>query len=236
MAMDMFMRMAVPGQPMELTLPTIEMEMGIEITERLSADEARYRFAMTDARALTRPGVMPGVVDGTQVGLDSAKGMTGTAIMDTRGFNRDATMELPPGLDPQMRQMMEGSMQNLEQMSAPLPAEAVGKGARWELTQRLEQNGMKLDQITAYELVALDGDRLTLSATVTQKADRQTVTTPAGSAELLELSSTGSGTVDIDLAHLVPTSKVNLVSDYSMQAMGQTIDAHLTMAIEISRK
>jgi len=193
---------------------------------------------------LDEPGAMPVMVTAMQNSLSSAKGMKGSAIVDTRGFNRDAKMELPDTLDPQMKQMMSGTMQGMDQMSSPLPAEPVGKGAKWELHQLIEQNGMKIKQVTTFELVELDGDTGKLTAKVKQTADRQTVklpTMPPGSsAELLKLSSAGAGQIQFNLAKLVPTSELGLTSDYSMtvNAMGQnqTVDAHLEMTVSISHQ
>jgi hypothetical protein len=163
--------------------------------------------------------------------------------VDSRGFNRDATMELPPTIDPQMRQTLENTMQGMDQMSSPLPDEAVGIGAKWELYQQVEQNGMKVDQVTLFELVALEGDKGRLTATVTQKAGQQAINAPGmmgATAELLKLSSAGSGTIEFDLNHLVPMSSIAISSDYSVKvdAMGQTqtLDAHLEMSINISHK
>ena len=245
MTMTMAMQTKLPGMPApEVKMPTIAMHMDLTIAEKVSANEARYQFVMTDATVSGREGVDEQVVAMTQKALSTATGLKGSAIVDTRGFNHDATMEMPAGMDPQMKQMMDGTMKGMDQMSSPLPAEPVGKGARWELFQTIEQNGMTIDQVTVFELVEQSGDQGTLAVQVTQKAGRQKVSAPGMppgvSAELTTLASTGKGTIDFNLGHLVPLSNLTIDSDYSMsiEASGQQqdMDAHLSMNVTIARQ
>lgn len=245
MTMTMAMQTKLPGMPTpEVKMPAIAMYMKLTIAEKVSDNEARYEFVMTEAKVSSRDGVDPNVVEMTQKAMSTAAGLKGSAIVDTRGFNRDARMEMPAGMDPQMKQMMDGTMKGMEQMSSPLPAEAVGKGAKWELYQTIEQNGMKVNQVTLFELVEIDGDQGTLAVKVTQKADRQKVSAPgmpeSVSAELMTLASTGSGKIEFNLAHLVPISNLTIDSNYSMsiEASGQkqNMDAHLDMSVTIARQ
>jgi hypothetical protein len=244
MTMDTSIRNDTPGMPMPtIKIPTMAMTMELEITEALGEHEARYQFVLSESKVTGGDDVMPQFVEMTQAALDQAKGMRGASIVDSRGFNREATMEMPATIEPEMREMLESSMKGMDQMSSPLPEEAVGIGAKWELHQQIAQNGMKVDQVTLFELVSLDGDRGKLSATVTQKAGQQTVDAPGmrgATAELLKLSSQGSGTIEFDLGRLVPMSSIAISSDYSVKvnAMGQTqiLDAHLEMGINISHK
>jgi hypothetical protein len=244
MTMNTSIQTKMPGMPTPaIKIPTMAMTMDLEVTEVLSQDEARYQFVMTGAEVTGGDGVMPELVEATRTTLEQAKGMKGTAIVDSRGFNRDATMELPDTIAPQMRQTLENTMQGMDQMSSPLPQEAVGKGAKWELHQQIDQNGMKVDQVTLFELVELNGDKGKLTAKVTQKAGKQKIEGPGmmgAKAELLQLDSTGSGVIQFNLAKLVPTSSISIASDYSVKvdAMGQvqTMDAHLEMSVDIRHK
>lgn len=242
MSMDMDMQMKMTGMPSpNVVMPTMVMSMSMEIVEKVSDDEVRYRFELTDISVKDRPGAMSGATGMLETQMKKLVGMKGSAVVNGRGINRDAKLEMPEGLDAQMKQMMSGTMQNMEQLSAPFPEEPVGKGARWELHQNIAQNGMKIEQVVVYELVELDGDTGKMTATVTQSAGRQNVEMPgmgSAKAELLDLKSSGSGSTSFNLAKLVPTSNIGLKSDYSMNvsAMGQeqTISAHLEMQVGIS--
>lgn len=241
--MNMTMETELSGTGMPaMKVPTMKMLMDVEVAERLSDSESRYSFTLTETEVLDGPGVMPGVAEMTKKALETAKGLTGSAIVDGQGFTRDSTVKLPDGINPQMKSMMSGTMQGLDQLSSPLPQEPVGIGARWELGQLIEQNGMEVSQTTVFELIEFAGTKGKLKATVSQTAPRQKVKSgmPAGaSAELIKLNSTGSGEISFDLTALVPTSKMSLVSDYTIEAtsggQNQTIDAHLAMTISIGQ-
>lgn len=233
--MTMDMQMKTPQMPLDMKMPTMRMIMKLEVSDKLGADEARYKFELTDVDAMKRAGVQEFMVEAMKTELAKAKGMSGTAIVDTRGFNRDATVDFPAGVDANTRQIMQSSMQGVEQMSTPLPAEAVGVGARWEVRQKVDQNGMTIDQVSVFELVELKGDRGTMKVTVKQSAPRQKVAGGMG-GELLKLESKGTGTIEFDLGKLVPRSSMTLDSDYQMEVQGQKVDAHMDMSVEISSK
>jgi len=215
---DMSMKMEMAGSALpETAIPTIEMEMAIGVEKKLSNREYRYEFSVTSATARKRAGVMDQMVTLVQQALDSAKGMSGTAIVDTRGFNRDMKVNMPAGLAPQMEQMMQGMNKGLDQMSAPFPAEAVGKGAKWQVRQVIEQGGMKLRQVLTFRLVALKGDTGTLEVSVVQTAKPQTITVSGMTAELIRYSGKGSGTSKFSLLKLVPTMTMKVKSEYAMK-------------------
>lgn len=243
MTMDMAIRTDVPGMaatPVEI--PTVEMTMQIAVADKRSESEARYDFVLQDTAVTGKSGMMPEVVEATRVALEQTEGMGGRAIVDTRGFNRELELELPSGMLPQMKQMMDSAAQGLDRMSTPLPAEAVGKGARWELRQEIEQNGVALEQVSRFELIELDGNRGRLKITVTQRGDEQPMDVPGmpeGSAKLIELSSTGAGEIRFDLDRLVPISHLDLSSDYAVKLEAeppQVIRTHLDMSVGIARR
>jgi len=238
MATDMSMKMDMGGTAIpETSIPTIEMVMAVAVTKKLSEEEFGYDFEIESATARKRPGVMDSMVPIVQQALDSAKGITGTAIVDTRGFNRDINVKLPEGLAPQMQQMLQGMNKGLDQMSSPFPAEAVGKGAKWRVTQVVEQGGMKLDQHVTFELVELSGNTGKLKVRIEQSAKQQTINVNGMSAELTSYRGTGAGTAKIDLRRLVPITTMKLTSDYAMKlpSVG-ALNGHMEMAMTIKRK
>ncbi len=234
--MSMSMKMGANSLP-ETAIPTIEMLMTVDVTKKLSSDEFRYKFEIAEVAARKRAGVMDSMVSIVQQALDSAKGMTGTATVDTRGFNRDIDVKLPPGLPAQMQQMMQGMNKGLDQMSSPLPAEPVGAGARWRVKQVIEQSGMKLNQVLTFELVELHGDTGKLKVKLSQSAEKQTINASGMQAELVSYNGSGSGTTSFDLTKLVPISQLSLVSDYKMKvpSVGE-LEGHMKMAMSIKRK
>lgn len=233
--MTMDMKMQTPQMPIDMKMPTMRMVMSLAVTDKVGGDEARYTFALTDVDALARAGVESFMVEAMKTEMAKAKGMTGTAIVDSRGFNRDAKVDFPEGVDASTKQIMESSMQGVEQMSTPLPDQAVGVGARWEVRQKVDQNGMTIDQVSVFELTKIKGNKGTMKVTVKQSAPRQKVSGGMG-GELLKLESNGTGTIEFDLAQLVPRSKMTLKSEYQMDVAGQRVDAKMDMAVDIRPK
>ncbi|MEM9493127.1 MAG: DUF6263 family protein, partial [Myxococcota bacterium] len=146
-------------------------------------------------------------------------------------------LEMPPDLDPQIKQMMGSAEQNMKQMSSPLPAEAVGVGAKWELHQQMKQNGIELKQVTTFELIELNGDKGKLKASVRQKADPQSVSMPNGvNADLVSLNSSGEGIVNFDLSKLVPNSSIAIKNNTTMKVMGQEVTVDMDMNLIIKNQ
>ncbi len=210
LTMAMSMTNQVPGQPaMAIVIPTVETDMTINIGDP-KADEHLFTFALTDLRLVERPGVMDGVMPAMQALLEKMKGMTGSGFINARGVTRDSSFLLPAGLPPEVRTMLEQTEETVDQMSTPLPAEAIGAGARWQLSMVMDRGGIKLTQTMIYKVVAIRGDRIELTVAITQAAKPQQVNGPTGSYELVSYKGTGSGSIVIDLRHPVPQSRVTM--------------------------
>lgn len=229
----------VPAPTVEY--PPVVMNLSLHIASKPSDSQARYTFALESVDVEDAPGVRPEVLESMRQHFRAVTGMTGSAHVDTRGFNWDARMDVHRDMTPTIQQMMDSASQSMDQVSAPLPEEPVGQGARWELQQTIEQNGVTLQQKTLFELTELDGTRGILTTRITQHAGRQPMavpSVPAGTAEMLSLDSTGSGRIYFDLDRLVPRSTLDMRSDYSLRITSngapQTIETHVDMRIEIA--
>ena len=239
MTMGMRFKMGAMTIP-EVTLPNMEMKMKISITKQLSKHEARQEFKTLAVTATTRPGVQPGVLETMQKSLDGLKSLKGSAIIDTRGHTREVVIDTS-GLNAESKQLMQGMQQGLDQLAVPFPAEAVGKGAKWKVPQIITQNGMSINQVTTFELVALKGKRGKLRVELVQSAKPQTLQLPGttGTAELLSHKATGSGTIEFDLDSMTPTSSVTMTGDYtmsvSMQGRTEKVATHMTITMALAR-
>lgn len=235
MTMTMGMEMGAAGQGMKMNLPPIRMEMELSVTEKLSDSEARCKFSITGVDVLEGGDAQFGSMrDTLKKELQKTIGTSGTLVVDHRGVNRETSLELPADMDPQMKQMMEGSRQAMEQMSSPLPQEAVGVGATWEVDQLVAQNGLKLKQKMQFTLAKLDGKLGLFKTTIAQSADRQVANlpnVPAGvTAELLSHTGTGTGEVNFDLSKLVPPrSTITIKTDSSIKVSGSGQEQSMQM-------
>jgi len=213
--MRMALRMKTDGGPvpMDVVMPAIVTEVTTNLGEKRGADELLMTFSVDDLRLEDQPGQMDALKDVLSGLLDKMKGMTGSAFVSTRGVTREASFRVPPGVSPEIRQMLEQTEDGIEQMSAPLPVEAVGKGARWRIRMDLVRGGIALTQTLTYQVVSITADKVKMKVEITQSAKPQVVTTAAATYKLVKYGAKGSGTVELDLRHLVPASHLTLGLD-----------------------
>jgi hypothetical protein len=140
--------------------------------------------------------------------------------MTERGRQKDVKVTMPEGIDPALSQTMSQSMEQLNDLGVRfLPEEAVGVGARWEIKDRPTANGMTVDQTVTYTLKSRDKDRLVLALDFVQSAKPQKIinaAAPGMEMDLVSLASKGVGSMDYDLARLLP-AKASITFEMSME-------------------
>ncbi len=211
--------------PQRLKFPGMKMVFQVEVVEAVG-DAVRYQFELIDTGLTDTGGADPTLVKMAGAGLKKAIGLRGSAVVDKLGHIRDGALEIPAGLDPNMRVMMESMKSSMEQLSSPLPAEPLGDGARWELKQTLAQAGVSLEQVTTYALSTTKKGERVLTGEIRQRADRQDVELPGvEKAELIELEATGKSELKLDLGRLAPregTVEIESKSQLEITVDGQT--------------
>jgi hypothetical protein len=121
---------------------------------------------------------------------------------------------------------------------APFPEEPVGPGARWEVKLPLTTQGMTIDQTAIYEVVSLEGERLTTKSTIVQHATNQKIQNPAMPGlkmDLTKMVGNGTGQRTSDLTHLLPatgTGTVHSETSMSMNMGGQK--QAMTMKMDVT--
>jgi hypothetical protein len=141
--------------------------------------------------------------------------------MSNRGLTKQANIKMPAGGNPQTQQTIDQLKDSFSQVSLPLPEEAVGLGGKWEAKTSVKSQGMAINQTVTYELVSIEGERITVKSKMAQTAPNQKVESPMMPALKLDLKKmvgTGTGELTLDLAHLLP-AQVTLEShsDLSME-------------------
>ncbi len=174
-----------------------------------------YEVTSTVTSAGSGPGTAADVAAALDESLAALVGFRSVSLIDDRGRILSAEIDeaslagAPAEVADIMRQLGESN-----QVAAPLPDEAVGVGARWQVEQRLELNGIALVQTTEYTLTAIDGPVLTIEVSGSQTPIETTVELPGlegVDVEILEWTTSTTGSLIIDLASVVPTSSA--VSD-----------------------
>ena len=244
MTMKMVMEMdAGPAMQVPRTaLPVMKLTMDAKVTEVGKDGDARYEFVLGEAEVVDGPGANPMMVEAMRKSLTGMKGLSGHAVVSPRNFTREANIVVPLTADPTLRQFMDGMKQSMNQLSAPFPEEAVGVGAKWRVKTALVQSGITLEQVAAYEITAMEGDRVSAKVSIDQKAQPQEIKgpqVPAGvKMSVVSMTSKGVGEIALDLARLLPPRvSLSLASDARMsvdaggqhQAMNMKLEMDVTM-------
>jgi len=206
MSTKMSSSQSMNGQVMgEMELPTTTF-MARMTADKIEDDEISYTLTFEEVKAEGDD------MQAQQVGsmLKTMEGLTGKGVMTTRGYNKSLTFDIPGGAQPMIAQQLESMKTSVGDMSAVLPAEAVGMGAVWTVTTSVEQGGMKMRQTTEYTLDSVEGGVVTLSVKATQTADPQKIENeqipPGMQLELTAFDGESSGKTSFDLGWLVPKS------------------------------
>ena len=168
--------------------------------------------------------------------------MTGTGRMSDHGIVKGVEMNLPATVAPQLSQTMDQMKEAFASATTPLPEEAVGPDATWEFKTKIKSQGMTIDQTCHYELVSIEGNRLTLRSTVTQNASNQKIQSPAMpglKVDLNHMTGTGTGSSTFDLAHIMPAAAtlaqktdINMGMNVGQQKQVMDVKTDLKLSIQ----
>jgi hypothetical protein len=210
----------VPSIPVPVTKTRMRAEV-----EELGADGVmKVRHAAEAVEVIPGPDTPPAVVEQVRANVEPLAKYRAVVRMDGRGAVLGGEVELPRDLPPMVRQTMQQMTENLGQLAAPLPVEAVGPGARWSSTHEVSQNGMQLRQVGRYTLVSLDGEHAVIEATISQELLDPNVSPPGmlgTTARVGDFRSSGRSTIEVDLDRLMP------------RQVSMTMDLHMTMDVTV---
>ncbi|MBE9042540.1 hypothetical protein IQ235_17355 [Oscillatoriales cyanobacterium LEGE 11467] len=181
------------------------MTFELTVTEVADNGDIEYELYCTQVDVV---GGAPDVRDIVQAQLQSLVGTGGTFTIDNRGHVRSANMVLPENAAPALQQVFEQLSSSFEQLSTPLPEEAVGIGAQWSLVQNINVTAIDLTQNVTYELVQLQDNVATFNIEVEQFAESQPIVSPelppGVTTTLNSMDSKGVGQVTMQLDRLMP--------------------------------
>lgn len=232
MSTEMAMTMEMAGMAMpEMKMPTIKMVAEITVTGVAANGDMTFTSGVSNMTFDTA-GVDPMVAASmANVSTDlSAVKTTGT--MTNRGMT-DQKMALDKITDPQLKQLMESAGSALQSISFPLPDEAVGVGARWEVRQRMAASGIETMTKQVVEVVAIQGSKVTLKVVADQTAPAQSMKNPAlppdAEVSLMEFSGTGTTNTVLDLATMSNEGEGSMAIAMVMQVKMQGMEQNMSM-------
>ena len=165
-------------------------------------------------------GTDPGVADAVARAGETLSSLETVAIIDSRGFVVSSETSGVDALPDDMLALMQDLIDN-DQLTSPLPEEPVGVGATWEIRTSLVLNGAPIDQVTVFEVVSIDGDIVTLSASGGQTVAPGTIAMPGvpegTDVEVLAWDVLVEGDSVVDLTRPMPTSTMGVTGRQSMR-------------------
>lgn len=240
--MKMAMEMAMGEmQGQEIKLPVMKMVMDSTVQSVSAEGDITYEIVMKEASIADGADASADVLNAMKGPLSTMKGMSGTGTITTQGVVKSSNVNLPGGGNPQSRQALEQMKELFSRLAIPFPDQPVGPGAKWELKAPIKSQGMTIEETSSYELVSIDGDRVTTKATMNQKAAKQKIENPAMPGvklDLTKMSGTGMRELTQDLGKLLPVSgTVASVSDMAfgidLGGQPQTMSMKLDMNLKL---
>ena len=207
-----------------------------EITTDLTAEEVddllEIASIVSDAVVVDAPDAQARTL--TEAGLASVVGVETITVLDERGRALDIEVLNLDALDPALAAEIEQTGTS-DQLQVPLPEEAVGVGATWEVVQQIPAAGLELEQVLVYELVAVDLPIIELKVTGTQSVPAGAVLEAQGTeATVVSWQLDIDGTMTQDLSTMVPTSSVDVIGtqvfDFDGLELEQTIETSSSIA------
>ncbi|MFN8519443.1 MAG: hypothetical protein U0667_08665 [Chloroflexota bacterium] len=223
------------GTSQSVDLPTTRFVVEMVIAPTSEAGVSRVDFRYLGAGLAEAGDAEMGVA--IQDAFEPLLGLTGWMLMDATGKALDlgfeGTDELPPAL--------AASISDFErlgtELSAPLPTEPVGIGARWRVLLEVPSQGLVMHQTVDYTLLERTDDAIVLAIDTDQTADPgpfSPASLPAGTtADLVALDGSGSGTMRLTLDGLVPTSTMSVELELLLTVDGMPATLGITADAEV---
>jgi hypothetical protein len=185
------------------------------------------------------PDAPAGLVEDLRAHLPAFEAYRAELRIDAKGGLAGGTVHMPAGAVGPVQQALHQMTESFGQIQVPLPREPVGVGAKWRATVTIDQAGLQLEQTADYELVSREGDVLTITATVEQKLVDASFTPPGMTgveATVTRFEARGTGSMNLDLAHLVPTrSEIEMTIDMQLRIEDQTQDMAMIVGVAFTR-
>lgn len=218
-------------------IPTLDMIASVKIVS-VSPDGTAKRDLTIDKVELANRDKLPAAVQNSvQDSLSELAKLKGHDELDSRGRLRSSTLDTSALDNGQVKQMMQAMASAFGEVSAPFPEQAVGKGARWQVSTLVEQMGMKMRQQATYTLAKLDGDNGTTKIELKQSAPGSRIQIPGVPlgvhSDLLGMTGSGQGQMAFNLGRSLPEGNITTESNVKVRTemAGRSQDTQMDMTL-----
>lgn len=198
------------GSKQEIPLPPVHIVVAIDPKGVSPDGDLSYAWSVTEAAVTSDPKAPSQVAEGMRAEVAAVAHLAGSAVVTSRGLPKDVRVEDASMLDAGAAtgQMVEQVRQTLLQLSAPLPEEDVGKGARWQALTELDSKDARITQTETFTLTDVAGDKGSLDDVLAQTAPPQPLRMPEGrQARMHSMLASGDAKIRFDLSRVVPQRK-----------------------------
>ncbi len=204
-------------------MPGVRMAATLNVLEIDDNGLAKRKLVVDKVSLLDGPGLPTDTKSQINTQLKGLEQLRVTDKLDSRGVVHSLHIETGTVTDPQLKQLVGSMEHTFGQMGAPFPEEEVGVGAKWQIQNRIEQMGFRIDQTTTYELLELDKKQGKIKLSLRQTAppgDLSPPGLPAGaSAKLISMKGSGKGQLVFDLEKSMPNGLIETNSDIKLSVM-----------------
>ena len=229
-------------------LPAYLLQLDSTVTKVDSNGDIHYDIEYSDVKIQGDAQTKPQLIKVISQQIGQLENFKGSAIIDNQGRTKKINYIIPETVDVNIKFLVEQLSNSLQQLSSPVPEEAVGIGAKWQVSSDTSINGINLRQTTTYELVNVKDSVATLNVNLQQKeTSPQVIDYPGlpldGILTLQSFKAKAKGKVTIELDKVMPTSsQFSLLAD--SEYIGKNINtleetlltSNLTMDMSIQGK
>ena len=220
LVIDMALGMTMPNKDVPSTvIPSIASELEVRTLD--TGDKVQLQWRIGKSGVGEFDNVSPDVVKAVGQAafeLEKAKGAIETT---PQGLARKVAIDAKGLTNPTLRPTLTAVEQSFVQLFPALPADPVGKGARWTATTEGFVSGFPIKQEATYTLKSRKGNIATLAVELTQ--------TDRDEGHLIQTK--GNGTITLDLAKPAP-SAADIKSKAKIQSQAVAMDMTLALKLE----
>ncbi len=196
-------------------VPTVRTRIRMTVNSIDADGAAKVTWAYTASGVAPEARVEPQMRQVLDEAMGKFVGTRGSMTVSVRGASTDVKVDIPAGVDQQMRDGILQTLESLKRMYIAFPRDPVGIGAQWDIKARLPMMGASVDTTYRYKLVEATGRWIKLSVDMVQQAGPQPIEQGALRGKLISLSTKGRGTSSLPLDRLVPDAKVDAKTEFS---------------------
>lgn len=229
-------------------LPAYIITLDSTVTKVEPNGDIYYDIAYNNVKIQGDVQTKPELIQVISKQIEQLENFQGSAVIDNQGIVKNINYAIPAKVDVNIKFLVEQLSNSLQQLSSPVPQEAVGIGAKWQVNSETDINGINLKQTTTYELVNLKDNVATLNVDLQQQEkSSQIIDYPGlpldGILTLQSFKGNAKGKATIQLDKVMPiSSQLALVAD--SQYIGKNVNtlqetpmsSQLTMDMNIQGK